>query len=90
MESFGKADNGAPVARFVDTSGRESTSAAITLYFRLPYPPPRLLALEIGKPMITFCYQKDDVCYIGEETLGIIEDSDSMFQAIRNMIGSGH
>jgi hypothetical protein len=52
------------------------------LYFHLPYAPPRSLALEVGKPMITFCYQKDDVCYVGEE------DSGETFHAIRNMIES--
>ena len=58
------------------------------LYFHLPYPPPRSLALEVGKPMITFCYQKDDVCYVGEEALGINEDSGETFHAIRNTIES--
>jgi len=90
VESFGKAENGVPVARFVDTSGKESTPPVITLYFHFPYPPPGPLALEVGKPMITFCYQKDDVCYIGEEALGIIEDSDEAFQAIRDAVDTVH
>jgi hypothetical protein len=87
VESFGKADNGAPGARFVDTTGTASSPPAFMLYFNLPYPP-RSPALEVGKPIITFCYQKDDVCYVGEEALGIIEDSDETFHAIRNMIES--
>jgi hypothetical protein len=36
--------------------------------------------------MITFCYQKDDVCYIGEEAVGIIQDSDETFWAIQKLI----
>jgi len=86
VESFGKADNGVPVARFVDTTRTYLAQSAITLYFRLPYPPARPLAIEIGKPIITFCYQKDDMCYVGEEALGIIADSDEIFQSIRDMV----
>jgi hypothetical protein len=52
------------------------------------FAPPRSLALEVGKPMITFCYQKDGVCYVGEEAWGIMEDSGETFHAIRNMIES--
>jgi hypothetical protein len=36
--------------------------------------------------MITFCHQKDDVCYIGEEAVGIIKDSDEAFRAIQKLI----
>jgi len=83
VESIGKAENGVPLEPFIDTTGPQKK--AVNLLFWLPYgrTPP---AGEIGKPMITFCYQKDDVCYIGEEPVGIIEDSDETFRAIQKLI----
>jgi len=84
VESIGKADNGVPLERFIDVAGGKKT--AVNLEFRFPYPhvPP----VDIGKPMITFCYQKEDVCYAGEEALGIIEDSDETFRGIEKLIAS--
>ncbi len=86
VASFGKGDNGLQVAQFVDATGRYP--APVNLMFHLPYytrePPP----LEIGKPMITFCYQKDDVCTIGDESVGIIADSNVTFQEIQKLIGA--
>lgn len=84
VESIGKADNGVPLEHFIDTTGQQKK--AVNLIFWFPYgrTPP---AVEIGKPMITFCYQKDDVCYIGEEAVGIIADSDETFREIRRLIG---
>ena len=84
IESIGKADNGVPLEHFIDTTQRQKTT--VNLMFRFPYgrTPP---AVEIGKPMITFCYQKDDVCYIGEEAVGIIADSDETFREIQRLIG---
>ncbi len=84
VESIGKADNGVPLEHFIDTTGEQRK--AVNLIFWFPYgrTPP---AVEIGKPMITFCYQKDYVCYIGEEAVGIIADSDETFREIRRLIG---
>jgi hypothetical protein len=83
VESVGKADSGVPLEQFIDTTGQQKK--AVNLPFHFPYgrTPP---AVEIGKPMITFCYQRDDVCYVGEEAVGIIEDSDETFQAIQKLI----
>jgi hypothetical protein len=85
IESVGKADNGVPLQHFVDITTVKKT--VVNLEFRIPFPhaPP---AIEIGKPMITFCYQEDDICYSGDETTGIVEDSDEMFQAILAMIAA--
>jgi hypothetical protein len=84
VESIGKADNGVPLEHFIDTTGQQKK--AVNLIFWFPYgrTPP---AVEIGKPMITFCYQKNDVCYIGEEVVGIIADSDETFREIQRLIG---
>jgi hypothetical protein len=83
-ESVGKADNGIPLVHFIDTTGRYKNP--LNLLFHLPYYTRAPLALETGKRMITFCVQKDDVCYIGEEALGIIEDSDQTFREIEKLM----
>ena len=84
VESIGKADNGVPLEHFVDTTGHGKTR--VNLEFPFPYP--RVPEIEIGKPMITFCYQRDDVCYAGEEAFGIIEDLDETFREVQKLIGS--
>jgi hypothetical protein len=38
------------------------------------------------KRLIAFCYQPNDECYGGDETLGIIDDSDEIFRAIQGLI----
>jgi len=84
----GKADNGLPLVHFADTTGKVSES--VNLLFGQHYGIYAPIAVEVGKPMITFCVQKDDVCYIGYEPMGIIEDSDQTFHAIRQLIESAH
>ena len=88
IASVTKDDNGFPFAKFVDTTGRYQ--ATINLLFQRWDHTRASFPLEIGKPMITFCYQKDDVCYVGEEALGIIEDSDETFRAIQELIAAEH
>jgi len=85
VESIGKADNDVPLDHFIDTAGQQKR--AVNLIFRFPYArtPP---AVEIGKPMITFCYLKEDVCYIGEEAIGIIADSDETFREVQRLIAA--
>ncbi len=51
----------------------------MSLLFGYPYgriPP----AVEIGKLMIAFCYQKDDVCYVERKASEIIADSYELFR----------
>jgi hypothetical protein len=82
----GKADNGIPLVHFADTTGR--FSQPVNLLVQRHYFTEAPIAVEVGKPMITFCVQRDDVCYSGEETTGIIEDSDETFRAIEQLIAS--
>jgi hypothetical protein len=88
VQSIGKADNGLPLMRLMDATGEKSQ--VVNLLFHLPYVSPVPLPIEVGKPMIAFCYQKDDVCYVGDEALGIIEDSEETFRAIRKLIAAEH
>ncbi|HEY6373438.1 MAG TPA: hypothetical protein VIX37_22875, partial [Candidatus Sulfotelmatobacter sp.] len=83
----GKADNGIPLVHFADITGKFSqpVNLLIQRHFSTEVP----IAVDIGKPMITFCLQRDDVCYSGEETTGIIEDSDETFREIQQLIESG-
>ena len=46
--------------------------------------------VDVGKPMIIFCVQRDDVCYNGEEATAIIEDSDETLREIEQLIESAH
>jgi hypothetical protein len=80
----GKADNGIPLVHFTDITGK--VSQPVNLLIQRHYFTEAPIAVEIGKPMITFCVQRDDVCYSGEETTGIVEDSDETFRVIREMI----
>ena len=88
IASVTKDDNGFPFAKFVDTTGPGRPT--INLLFRRWDHTRASFPLEIGKPMITFCLQKDDVCYVGDEALGIIEDSDETFRAIQKLIAAQH
>jgi hypothetical protein len=65
--------------------------------YSIEWDPDRLTAsanvpipVEVGKPMITFCVQRDDVCYNSEEATAIIEDFDETFRAIEQLIESAH
>ncbi len=82
----GKADNGIPLVHFADTTGK--FSQPVNLLVQRHYFTEAPIAVEVGKPMITFCVQRDDVCYSGEETTGIIEDSDETFREIAQLIES--
>jgi len=84
--SVGKADNGLPLVHFADTTGK--FPEPVNLLFLRHWGTMAPIAVEVGKPMITFCVQRDDVCYIGDETIGIVEDSDQTFQAIQQLIES--
>lgn len=84
----GKADNGLPLVHFADTTGRfkQEINLLINRHYATDVPIP----VEVGKPMITFCVQRDDVCYDGEEATAIIEDSNETFHAIEQLIESPH
>ena len=82
----GKADNGIPLVHFADTTGK--FTQPVNLLVQRHYFTEAPIAVDVGKPMITFCVQRDDVCYSGEETTGIIEDSDETFLAIERLIAS--
>jgi hypothetical protein len=81
---IGKDDNGLPLVHFTDTTGRFSQS--VNLQIQRHYATEVPVAIEVGKPMITFCLQRDDVCYIGDEVTGVIEDSDETFHAIQQLL----
>ena len=85
VESIGKAENGVAIQHFVHTWGPQKIN--VNLEFRFPYPhvPP---AIEIGKQMITFCYQRDDICYADMEYEGIIDDSDAMYFNLQKLVRS--
>jgi hypothetical protein len=55
----GKADNGLPFVHFADTTGR--LSEPVNLLIQRHYATGAPVAIEVGKPMITFCLQRDDV-----------------------------
>ncbi|HEY4763905.1 MAG TPA: hypothetical protein VIH75_09540 [Candidatus Sulfotelmatobacter sp.] len=84
----GKADNGLPLVHFADTTGR--FKQAINLLINRHYATDAPIPVDIGKPMITFCVQRDDVCYNGEEATAIIEDSDETLREIEQLIESAH
>jgi hypothetical protein len=84
----GKADDGLPLVHFADTTGRFKQE--INLLINRPYATDVPIPVEVGKPMITFCVQRDDVCYNGEEATAIIEDSTETFHAIEQLIESSH
>lgn len=82
----GKADNGLPLVHFADTTGK--FPQPVNLLIQRHYFTEAPVAIEVGKPMITFCLQKDDVCYNGDEPTAIIEDSDQTFRRIQQLIAS--
>ena len=84
----GKADNGLPMVHFADTTGRFKQE--INLLINRRYATDVPIPIDIGKRMITFCVQRDDVCYNGEEATAIIEDSDETFRAIEQLIKKAH
>ncbi len=84
----GKADNGLPLVHFADTTGRFKQE--INILINRSYAADVPIPVEVGKPMITFCVQRDDVCYNGEESTAIIEDSNETFHAIEQLIESSH
>jgi hypothetical protein len=84
----GKADDGLPLVHFADTTGRFRQE--INLLINRPYAADVPIPVEVGEPMITFCVQRDDVCYNGEEATAIIEDSNKTFHAIEQLIESAH
>jgi hypothetical protein len=84
----GKADNGLPLVHFADTTGRFKQE--VNLLINRTYATDVPIPVDVGKPMITFCVQRDDVCYNGEETTAIIEDSTETFRAIEQLIESAH
>lgn len=80
----GKADNGIPLVHFTDTTGRSPQT--INLLIPRPYATEAPLAIVVGKPMITFCVQRDDVCSNGDEVTAVIEDSDETFRTIQQLM----
>ena len=53
------------------------------------YPAGRFFSLarsQVGKRLIAFCCQRNDECYWGDETLGIINDCAEIFGAIQGLI----
>lgn len=81
---IGKDDNGLPLVHFADTTGKFPES--VNLLIQRHYFTEAAIAVEVGKPMITFCLQRDDVCYVGDERTGVIDDSDQTFRAIQELI----
>jgi len=84
----GKADNGQVLVHFADTTGRFRQE--INLLINRPYATDVPIPVEVGKRMITFCVQRDDVCYNGEEATAIIEDSNETFHAIEQLVETAH
>lgn len=84
----GKADNGLPLVHFVDTTGRFKQETNLLIH--RPYSSQVPIPVDVGKPMITFCIQRDDVCYSGDESTAFIEDSNETFRAIKQLIESSH
>jgi hypothetical protein len=82
----GKADDGLPLVHFADTTGR--FQQPVNLLIQRHYASEAPIAVDVGKPMIAFCWQRDDLCYSGDEVTGIIEDSDETFRAIQQLIAS--
>lgn len=82
----GKADNGIPLVHLADTTG--NVSKPVNLLIQRHYATDAPIAVEVGKPMITFCLQRDDVCYAGDEVTGVIEDSDETFRKLQEVIES--
>jgi hypothetical protein len=84
----GKADNDLPLVHFADTTGRFNQE--INLLINRPYASDVPIPVDVGKPIITFCIQRDDICSNGDETTAIIEDSPETFRAIEQLIESAH
>jgi hypothetical protein len=84
----GKADNGLPLVHFVDTTGRFNQE--INLLINRPYASDVPIPVDVGKRIITFCVQRDDICSNGDETTAVIEDSTETFRAIEQLIESAH
>lgn len=84
----GKADNGLPLVHFADTTGRFKQE--INLLINRPYASDVPIPVDVGRPMITFCVQRDDVCYNGDEATAIIEDSNETFHAIEQLVEGTH
>jgi hypothetical protein len=84
----GKADNGLPLVHFADTTGR--FNQGINLLINRLYASDAPIPVDVGKPIITFCIQRDDICSNGDETTTIIEDSTETFRAIEQLIESAH
>jgi hypothetical protein len=84
----GMADNGLPLVHFADTTGRFKQE--INLLINRPYATDVPISVDVGKPMITFCVQRDDTCYNHDEPTAIIEDSNETFRAIEHLIESAH
>jgi hypothetical protein len=84
----GKSDNGLPLVHFADTTGRFKQE--INLLINRPYATDVPIPVDLGKSMITFCVQRDDVCYNHDEATAIIEDSNETFRAIEQLIESAH
>lgn len=84
----GKADNGIPLVHFADTTGK--FQQPINLLIQRHYATEMPVPVEVGRPMITFCWQRDDVCYNGDEPTAIITDSDETFRSIQQLIESFH
>lgn len=81
----GKEDNGiTPLVHFVDTTGQFKQE--INLRINRFYATDVSIPVDVGKPMITFCVQRDDICSNGDLTTAIIEDSDETFGAIKQLI----
>jgi hypothetical protein len=80
----GKAEDGLPLVHFADTTGR--FKQPINLLINRHYATESPIPVEVGKPIITFCVQRDDVCYDGEEATAVIEDDDETFFAIERLI----
>jgi len=69
-----------------DATGRFKQE--INLLINRPYASDVPIPAAVGKPMITFCLQRDDVCYNGEEATAIIEDCNETFHEIEHLIRS--
>lgn len=82
----GKDDNGLPLVHLADTTG--NVSKPVNLLIQRHYATEVPVAVEVGKPMITFCLQRDDVCYAGDEVTGVIEDSDQTFREIQQLLSA--
>jgi hypothetical protein len=75
---------------FTSPTRPDGSIRGINLLINRLYASDAPIPVDVGKPIITFCIQRDDICSNGDETTTIIEDSTETFRAIEQLIESAH